>query len=382
MPDRTATQRTIGYWAGRSSRVSLPYAVGCRKGLPPLSEKRRILVAGGYGVFGRLLAKELLASTDVDLVIAGRRIERAEAACAELGPGRTEPLALDLHDIDAVRIAARDCWALACTAGPFQDLSIGLPAAAVDSGANWFDISDDAGWVLPLLADASLHSAAVDAGVVVIPGLSSVPALSGVLARWCRERLPQGERARVILYVGNRNPKGSAAVASALMGGFRNPETVQLPIGTGRSYLVRSPDSALLRRDLGLEAEFRVALEWGFAGRVAAGVGRLEPVIGVQAAEKLGRVLSGLATPVSRLGSDAGCLQVEIWDGAGQRVSSALIAGQRLAVLPCALGIKASLGGSLVRTGVLHPAEWQSLDEWAAMLEEQGVHVLSEGPGS
>lgn len=365
---------------GQSRRVSLPYAVGCRKGLSALNEKPRILIAGGYGVFGRLLAKELLASTDADLVIAGRRMERSEAACVDLGPGRATPLALDLHDLDAVRDATRGCWGVACTAGPFQDLPIGLPAAAVDSGANWFDISDDASWVLPLLADASLHSAAVDAGVVVIPGLSSVPALSGVLARWGLQRLPRGRRARVILYVGNRNPKGSAAVASALMGGFRDPETVQLPIGMGRSYLVRSPDSALLRRDLGLEAEFRVALEWGFAGRVAAGAGRLEPVIGIQAAEKLGRVLSGLASPVSRLGSDAGCLSVEIWDGAGQRVSSSLIAGQRMAILPCSMGINAALRGSLVRTGVLHPAEWQTPDEWAAALEEHGVRVLSEGP--
>ena len=345
-----------------------------------MTDKKRILVAGGYGVFGRLLAKELLASTDAQLVIAGRRIERANAACSDLGANRTMPLAIDLNDVDALRTAAADCWAVACTAGPFQDLPIGLPHAAVESGAHWFDIADDAGWVLPLLADASLHSAAVDAGRVVMPGLSSVPALSGVVARWCLQRLPRGERARVILYVGNRNPKGSAAVASALMGGFRDPETVHLPIGTGRSYLVRSPDSALLRRDLGLEAEFRVALEWGFAGRVASGAGKLQPVIGAKGAERLGRALSGLASPVSRLGSDAGCLQVEVWDGHGERVSGALIAGQRLAIVPSALAIEGVFAGTLVRTGVLHPAEWQTPDEWTAALEGQGVRILTEGP--
>src|SRR5438552_2290869 len=38
----------------------------------PMAEPPRILIAGGYGVFGRLLARELLDTTAAHLVLAGR----------------------------------------------------------------------------------------------------------------------------------------------------------------------------------------------------------------------------------------------------------------------------------------------------------------------
>ena len=45
---------------------------------------RRILVLGGYGMAGMPLARLLLRETDVSLVLAGRCIDRAERAAAEL----------------------------------------------------------------------------------------------------------------------------------------------------------------------------------------------------------------------------------------------------------------------------------------------------------
>ena len=65
------------------------------------------------------------------------------------------------------------------------------------------------------LADA----AARDAALAVMPGLSTVPAISGALARWGRERLPGAQRARVTLFIGNRNAKGAGAIASAMASG-------------------------------------------------------------------------------------------------------------------------------------------------------------------
>ena len=109
-------------------------------------------MAGGSGVFGRLLARELLRTTSVDLILAGRNVAAAEAACRELGaPDRTSAIALDLGDPESLTRAAGGCIAVACTAGPFQELSRELPMAAVRAGAHWVDIGDDEGWVLPLL---------------------------------------------------------------------------------------------------------------------------------------------------------------------------------------------------------------------------------------
>src|SRR5438445_12672297 len=77
----------------------------------------RVLMPGGYGVFGRHLARELLRSTAAHLVIAGRDGAKAALACEQLGsPDRVEPLSLDLRDLDAVDHAANRRVAVAGTA--------------------------------------------------------------------------------------------------------------------------------------------------------------------------------------------------------------------------------------------------------------------------
>ena len=45
---------------------------------------RRLLILGGYGHTGRLIARLLLAETQLDLVLAGRHVDRAQALAAEL----------------------------------------------------------------------------------------------------------------------------------------------------------------------------------------------------------------------------------------------------------------------------------------------------------
>ncbi len=342
-----------------------------------MAERPRVLIAGGSGVFGRLLARDLLRTTSADLILAGRDLRAVEGARRELGAtDRTSAMALDLGDTGSLNLAARGCVAVACAAGPFQGLSPGLPEAAVRAGAHWVDIGDHEGWVVPLLDDRSLDDAARDAGVAVIPGLSTVPAISGALARWGRERLPGAENARVTLFIGNRNVKGAGAIASALSNGFGRPTRVDLPLGRRLAYLGRSPDRALLRRDLGLEAEFRVVLGWGPAGLFVFGVGPVWSRFSARARARVAGLLSSISRPFGRLGSGGGCLQVELWDG-DRRVSVAALTGdQRLAILPCAMALQRLLEGDLRDRGVIHPVGWLSPETWIADLRERGVRVL------
>lgn len=343
-----------------------------------MAERPSVLIAGGSGVFGRLLARELLTTTSVDLILAGRGLPGAAVACRELGaPNRTSAMALDLGDPESLTRAARGCAAVACAAGPFQELSPELPTAAVRAGAHWVDISDHEGWVVPLLDDPTLDAAARGAGLAVIPGLSTVPALSGALARWGRERLQGAERARVTLFIGNRNARGAGAIASAMSGGFRRPTRVDLPFGHRFAHLGRSPDTELLRRDLGLDAEFRVVLEWGLAGLLVSGVGRLWSRLGVRARAQVAGLLSSISRPFGRFGSEGGCLQVELWEGERRMGVAALSGDQRLAILPCAMALQALLEGKLRERGVIHPAEWLPPETWIADLRKRGVRILT-----
>jgi len=335
----------------------------------------RILLLGGYGVFGRHLASELLRTTDAKLVLAGRDRRRAESACEALGaPDRIEVVALDASDLVAVEHAALGCIAVACTAGPFQGLPIGLPSAAVRAGAHWFDVGDDPGWVLSILDDAELNDFATEQGVSVIPGLSSVPAVSGVLARACRERSPGVDRGRITLFIGNRNNKGAGATASALIAGFTDPQWVDLPFGRKRAYGFATPDRVLLQRELGIDAEFRVALEWAYLGWLAARFGRTTKRLGAARQARIARWLSRLSVPFARFGTELGCIQVELWSSgvATANCSAAAIAGQSIVVLPCALAVQQALDGS-VRAGVSHPATWLSLEDYLDRLVARGV---------
>ena len=336
----------------------------------------KILIPGGYGVFGSLLARELSAVHAVRLVIAGRDGRAAERLCKSLDPGRCEPLALDLSDPRAFTRAASGCFAVVCAAGPFQLLSRDLPRLAAEAGAHWLDIADDEGWVVPILDDGDLGARARESGVAVLPGLSTVPALSGALARRSLEHAPAAERVRIVLWIGNRNLRGAGAIASALASGFRDPVAVRLPGGECRAYRFRSPDWELLRRDPGIEAEFRVAFEWGVNGWAVA---RLQ---GLPAGflEPLSRWIAALAAPFGWFGSDAGCLQAEALDARGERRASAalLSRGQRIAILPAAIALESLLSGERAPRGVLGPGAWMSPGDWIAGVEARGLEFVSD----
>jgi hypothetical protein len=352
-----------------------------------MSEPPRILLAGGYGVFGRLLARELLDTTDAHLVLAGRSETRAEQARRELGAlDRTEALALDLFDADAVERAASGCFAIACTAGPFQDLPMDLATTVVRAGAHWLDVADDPRWVLGALDDQDLHASARDAGVCVFPGLSTAPAVSGALARWCKAKEPDADRGEVTLFIGNRNAKGTGATASALISGFSgHARSVKLPIGRKRAYAFATPDTELLRRDLGIQTEFRVALEWASLGWLTATIGRATRGRGARSQERLASALSRISRPISLLGTALGCVQVELWseeDEDPHCTAAAAVAGQRLVILPCALALTALLDGALSERGILNPAAWLPVDAYLEALRSRGVRLLTRARAS
>lgn len=345
-----------------------------------MSEPLRILILGGYGVFGRLLARELLNSMDVQVVVAGRDINQAVKVCRVLGAGKkAEPLALDLNDLKAVSRAAAGCFAVVCTAGPFQNLPKSLPVVVAKAGSHWLDISDFSGWVLSLLSNKSLHEIAADAKTVVMPGMSTVPAVSGAMLRWGCKRVPGASRAQVTLFISNRNSKGSGTILSALESGFHNPVPVNLPMGRRVAYRFQSPDEALLREDLGVEGEYRVAFEWPMIYWIIRVGQKVVPMLGNSWRVWLGHWLSLLATPFNWLGSDLSCLKAEVFSESGRRATCIVKSrGQRLAVLPCLLAVEALQNGELRHRGCLSPTSWLSPEQWVERLCAYGIQFEGE----
>src|SRR4029079_1015043 len=122
------------------------------------------------------------------------------------------------------------------------------------------------------------------------------PGISGALAVLAAERLPAIERARITLFIGNRNPKGEAAVRSAaaqlgrifpapqgLLRGMTGREIVDLPppFGARAVHDWESPELDLFPILFGArEVRVKVGFESRFANSAAATLARLGPRIG------------------------------------------------------------------------------------------------------
>jgi hypothetical protein len=139
----------------------------------------KVLILGGYGAFGGRLAR-LLAEQPVDLVIAGRSLERATAFCEQYG-GRPAAIDRDGDVAAAIRAAAPDV--VVDASGPFQGYGpdpYRVARASLAARAHYLDLADDAAFVAGV---GVLDAQARAAGRVVLSGLSTLPALSFAAAR-------------------------------------------------------------------------------------------------------------------------------------------------------------------------------------------------------
>lgn len=320
---------------------------------------RPVVVFGGYGAFGSHVARELARMGHV-VTVAGRSREKAEAAAASLGPPH-RAMAADVTDPESCRRALAGQSASVSCAGPFSAVGEALLEACLRARCHYADIADDRAHAARVRGWAERFR---DAGLTAAYGCSSLPGLSGALALLAREgAVPPPERARVTLFIGNANPKGEAAVRSAVavlgraiaapqgtVRGFGDREVVALPPPFGRRavYNFDGAEYDLFPALLGVShVTVKVGFEMGLATRTFALLGRVASGYGTGT----GRVLTGVGRLAGRTGHEGGAVLVELaWpDGIVRRAS--LVGDQRMAALPAALVAAALARGDCARPG-------------------------------
>ena len=290
----------------------------------------KILVLGGYGVFGARLAR-LLVADGHEVSIAGRDLDAAERLAAYLGcracrMDRGGDLGhLSLHEV------------VVDAAGPFHaygDAPYRLPRAAIAAGVHYLDLCDNAEFCAGI---AVLNDEAVRAGVCVLSGLSSVPALSSAAV----EALAAGGRVRVIdtaILPGNRAPRGLSVMQSILVQagrpmevwrggrwvrafGWSDPARYLLPHGIVRQgWQIEVPDLRLFPARFGAETvRFRAGLELGVMRYGLAGFAMLRRVLPVPVTLTLVRLFKALADGLERFGSGRGGMSVMVQVGQERR---------------------------------------------------------------
>lgn len=170
----------------------------------------RVLVLGGYGGFGIRISRRLAAAGH-DVYVGGRSIARARASCE--GHPRLMPVAMDRNGDLGQALADLRPDVLVDAAGPFQSSADHVPRACIAAGVHYLDIADARDFVcaIPQLDDAARR-----AGVTVISGASSVPALSGAVVRDLAFGLDHVEAVEIALSASNKATAG-ASVARAIL---------------------------------------------------------------------------------------------------------------------------------------------------------------------
>lgn len=169
----------------------------------------RVLVLGGYGGFGGRISHRLAAQGH-EVLVAGRDLAKARSFSAR--EAALVPLCVDRAAIGSV-LAEHRPDIVVDASGPFQAMDYAVPRACIDAGVHYLDIADSRAFVCGI---GVLDAAARVAGVIVISGASSVPALSGAVVRHLAGDMTQIDAVEMAISASNRAAAGPAVAASIL----------------------------------------------------------------------------------------------------------------------------------------------------------------------
>ncbi|WP_073953943.1 SDR family oxidoreductase [Thalassospira sp. TSL5-1] len=167
----------------------------------------KIVILGGYGVFGSRLA-ELLLRDGHDVVVAGRHRAKAKACANDLGCAALE---VDLHACpERIFSVAPDM--VVDAAGPFhtyRDDPYKIARMCLDHGADYLDLSDDAAFTTGITV---LNGPARQNNRCLLSGVSTVPGISSAIASDLCDGLDAVLLIESAILPGNRAPRGMSVI--------------------------------------------------------------------------------------------------------------------------------------------------------------------------
>ncbi len=143
----------------------------------------KILILGGYGVFGGRLAQLLADIPNLTLLICGRDLAKAQHFCVGfVGQARVVPVGLDRSKVAAALDAHRPDLVVDAS-GPFQAYGAqpySVVEACIAARIGYLDFADAADFVFGV---SRFQREAERAGVFVLSGVSSFPVLTAAVLR-------------------------------------------------------------------------------------------------------------------------------------------------------------------------------------------------------
>lgn len=294
----------------------------------------KVVVLGGYGVFGSRLAT-LLIRDGHDVWLAGRRLDKAQAVASNIG---AKALAVDFID-DPRPIFDLAPDVVVDAAGPFQDYGADpyrLPRLCIRSGIDYCDLADDADFVTGI---GKLDDEAKSSRRRVLSGASSVPGLSSVVVRKLARDFDELLLIDTAILPGNKAPRGFSVIASIVgqvgvpspvwrggmwrsLGGWTDHRDIRLCGDIDRSaYFVNVPDIQLFPGLFGARSVmFRAGMELWIMNAGLVLLGALRRFWPLPANGMLIDLLQRISNLLLPFGTDRGGMRVAVTGRVGERV--------------------------------------------------------------
>jgi hypothetical protein len=174
---------------------------------------KRIRVLGGYGFFGGRIAERLAREGMFEVLVAGRSLAKAEAFCRARPDLGLTPARADRDGDFTETLRDLDPWLVIDAAGPFQTHGYAAPCACIETGRHYIDIADARAFVTGFRA---LDTEAKAAGVTLVSGASSVPALSGAVVADLARGLDRLTLVEAAITAGARAAVGRSVIQAIL----------------------------------------------------------------------------------------------------------------------------------------------------------------------
>lgn len=175
---------------------------------------KRILIIGGYGNFGQFIGRILAREGNIQLILAGRNIVRAQSLADTLeARNKPEVAFIDINTGLADALVTIKPDIVIHTSGPYQGQDYHVAKACIDVGAHYIDLADARGFVCGIDA---MDKAAKDNKVLVCSGASSVPCLtSAVIDKYIGE-FEALESVEYAIATAQRTGRGLATMSAVL----------------------------------------------------------------------------------------------------------------------------------------------------------------------
>ncbi len=170
----------------------------------------RVLIIGGYGNFGRFISRRLAQENNLQIIIAGRTISKAQALAEEIN---AEAEFVDIHNNLSERLQDIKPDIVIHTSGPFQSQGYDVAEACIDYGAHYIDLADAREFVFGISA---LDEKAKKAGITVVSGASSVPCLTSALIEHYKDEFEVLESVDYGITTAQKTTRGLATTAAIL----------------------------------------------------------------------------------------------------------------------------------------------------------------------